>query len=60
MTRDDSLVQMLLDSGAIDDAEAPFHPHRNIILHSLGGDVDGLVPPHVREALLARYAAARG
>lgn len=40
MTRDDSLVQMLLDSGAIDDAEAPFHPHRNIILHSLGGDVD--------------------
>ena len=27
---------------------------------ALGGDVDGLVPPHVREALLARYAAARG
>lgn len=40
MTRDDSLVQMLLDSGAIDDAEAPHHPHRNIILHSLGGDTD--------------------
>lgn len=40
MTRDDSLVQMLLDSGAIDRAEAPFHPHRNIILHSLGGDTD--------------------
>jgi len=38
MTRDDSLVQMLLDSGTIDDAEAPYHPHRNIILHSLAGD----------------------
>ena len=24
---------------------------------SLGGDVDGLVPPHVREALLARFAS---
>lgn len=40
MTRDDSLVQMLLDSGAIGDADAPFHPHRNIILHSLAGDTD--------------------
>lgn len=38
MTRDDSLVQMLLDSGTIDEAAAPYHPHRNIILHSLGGD----------------------
>ncbi|MFM9108843.1 MAG: pantetheine-phosphate adenylyltransferase [Chloroflexota bacterium] len=25
---------------------------------SLGGDVDGLVPPHVREALLAKFAPA--
>lgn len=40
MTRDDSLVQMLLDSGAISGAEAPFHPHRNIILHSLAGATD--------------------
>ncbi len=40
MTRDDSLVQLLLDQGTIDDAEAAFHPHRNIILHSLSGDLD--------------------
>ena len=38
MTRDDSLVQMLVDSGAIDGADAPYHPQRNIILHSLAGD----------------------
>ncbi len=40
MTRDDSLVQMLLDQGTIDDDEAAFHPHRNIILHSLSGELD--------------------
>ncbi len=27
---------------------------------SLGGDVDGLVPPHVREALRARFGSAGG
>jgi pantetheine-phosphate adenylyltransferase len=27
---------------------------------SLGGDVDGLVPPHVRDALLAKFAAREG
>ena len=45
MTRDDSLVQMLVDSGAIDDVDAPHHPQRNIILRSLAGaraDADGL------------------
>ena len=45
MTRDDSLVQMLVDSGAIDDADAPHHPQRNVILRSLAGareDADGL------------------
>ncbi|WP_051480360.1 PP2C family serine/threonine-protein phosphatase [Cellulomonas sp. KRMCY2] len=40
VTRDDSLVQMLLDSGAISDAEADHHLHRNVIVRSLAGAPD--------------------
>ena len=40
MTRDDSLVQLLVESGAIRGDDAPFHPQRNIILHSLAGAAD--------------------
>ena len=40
MTRDDSLVQLLVESGAIRGTDAPFHPQRNIILHSLAGAPD--------------------
>ena len=45
MTRDDSLVQMLVESGAIEAEEADHHPHRNVILRSLAGslaDTDGM------------------
>ena len=38
VTRDDSLVQELVDQGAVDEADAWQHPHRNIILRSLSGD----------------------
>lgn len=38
VTRDDSLVQLLVEAGVIDEAEAPHHPRRNVILHCLAGD----------------------
>ncbi|MEV7974197.1 protein phosphatase 2C domain-containing protein [Cellulomonas sp. NPDC089187] len=37
VTRDDSYVQMLVDSGAVDPADARTHPLRNVILRSLSG-----------------------
>jgi len=40
VTRDDSLVQELVDQGTVDPADAWLHPHRNIILWSLAGDPD--------------------
>jgi len=45
VTHDDSLVQRLVDAGAISEADAPHHPQRNIILRSLAGhedDADGV------------------
>lgn len=45
MTRDDSLVQMLVDSGAVTAEAAATHPNRNVILRSLAGrpdDGDGI------------------
>ncbi len=38
MTRDDSLVQELVEQGSVAPSEAWQHPHRNIILWSLAGD----------------------
>lgn len=37
VSRDDSLVQLLVDSGRIDPADARTHPQRNLILRSLSG-----------------------
>ncbi|KGM13490.1 PP2C family protein-serine/threonine phosphatase [Cellulomonas bogoriensis] len=37
VTRDDSLVQELVDSGAISEGQAHGHPHRNVITRSLSG-----------------------
>lgn len=38
MTRDDSLVQVLVDRGLITAEEAGHHPNRNVITASLRGD----------------------
>lgn len=40
VTRDDSYVQMLVDSGAVDPADARTHPLRNVIMRSLSGHVE--------------------
>lgn len=37
VTRDDSLVQMLVDAGTISEADADHHPNRNVILRSFTG-----------------------
>jgi protein phosphatase/serine/threonine-protein phosphatase Stp1 len=37
LTQDHSLVQELLDRGAISPAEAAHHPQRNVITRALGG-----------------------
>ena len=39
VTRDDSLVQMLLEARMIHEDDAQHHPQRNVILRSLGGSV---------------------
>lgn len=44
LTRDDSLVQGLVDGGEITDAEAMRHPARSVVLQALNG---GPVRPHV-------------
>jgi PPM family protein phosphatase len=38
VTRDDSYVQMLLDTGVIDDEQAFHHPNRNLLTQVLDGD----------------------
>jgi PPM family protein phosphatase len=38
LTRDDSYVQQLLETGAIDSAEARRHPQRSVVLAALDGD----------------------
>ena len=43
LTRDHSLVQDLLESGAISVIEAQAHPHRNIITRVLGGDAEPVI-----------------
>jgi PPM family protein phosphatase len=44
LTRDDSLVQGLIDLGELTDAEASRHPARSVVLQALDG---GSVRPHV-------------
>jgi len=44
LTRDDSLVQGLVDAGALTDAEAQRHPARSVVMQALNG---GPVEPHV-------------
>jgi PPM family protein phosphatase len=46
LTRDDSLVQRLVDSGAVSPAEARSHPQRSLVLDALDGD-PGRRPPAV-------------
>jgi protein phosphatase len=38
VTRDQSLVAKLVEEGAISEAEAASHPHRNVILYSIGSE----------------------
>ena len=45
VTRDDSLVQELVDQGSVAERDAWQHPHRNIILRSLSGSPTD--PDHV-------------
>ncbi|GGC00113.1 PP2C family protein-serine/threonine phosphatase [Cellulomonas carbonis] len=37
VTRDDSLVQLMIEAGQLDEATAQHHPQRNIIVRSLAG-----------------------
>jgi serine/threonine protein phosphatase PrpC len=52
LTRDDSLVQRLLDSGTITDDEARRHPQRSLVVEALDGDPQR-TPPAI-ETLPAR------
>jgi protein phosphatase len=58
LTRDDSYVQMLLDSGAIEADEARRHPQRSLVLEALDGDparrppVVGTAPARAGDRLL--------
>ena len=38
LTRDDSYVQELIDSGAVDEKQARRHPQRSVVLNALDGD----------------------
>lgn len=49
-TRDDSFVQLLIDSGVVRPADAAFHPHRNVITASLRGGDDDRIALGEREA----------
>jgi protein phosphatase len=55
VTHDDSLVQRLVDAGAIAEGDAFGHPRRNVILRSLHGD-----PDDAADAALLELPAAPG
>ena len=38
LSRDDSLVQDLIDAGHLTPEQARHHPHRNVVMHALDGD----------------------
>lgn len=44
VTRDDSLVQRLLDSGALTPEEARRHPQRSLVVEALDGDPERTAP----------------
>ena len=44
LSRDDSYVQMLLDSGAVTPDEARRHPQRSLVVEALDGDPDRRPP----------------
>ncbi len=50
VTRDQSMVQRMLDAGVLNEAEARQSPHRNVLLQALGVE-DGLEPVAGREEL---------
>src|ERR1700733_4541635 len=53
ITRDHSLVQELLDAGAIGPDEAVNHPRGNVITRAVGADVDDFVLDKVSDRLVA-------
>ena len=53
LTRDDSLVQELIDAGRLDSRAARAHPHRSVVLAVLDGDP-------ARRATVTRHPARRG
>jgi protein phosphatase len=53
LTRDDSLVQHLIDAGVVDEDEARDHPQRNVVTGVLDGD------PH-RRPRIERHRAQAG
>ena len=54
LTRDHSLVQQLMDSGAISAQEAESHPQRSVITQAVGVAGKGGVKPGVRRGQLYR------
>jgi len=48
VTRDDSVVQTMLDAGLIDEAQARNHAHRNQLIAAMGAEEP--IEPHLSEA----------
>lgn len=55
LTKDHSIVQMLIDAGAIDEDEAAAHPYRNVIAQALG--TGGADPERITVAMTAGILA---